>query len=148
MDEHAKGRAGGATVGAFVNIDVDDLGRAQAFYTAAFGLRIGRRLGDDFLELLGAALPIYLLRKKAGSQALPGGGGVRSFARHWTPIHFDFVVDDIEAALARAERAGAHVEEGISQHAYGKLALLADPFGHGFCLLQLEGEGYDAIATG
>lgn len=148
MDERARGRAGGATVGAFVNIDVDDLARAEAFYTTAFGLRVGRRLGDDFLELLGAPIPIYLLVKAAGSLALPGGGGARSYARHWTPVHLDLVVDDIDAAIARAEAAGARVEEGISQHGYGKLALLADPFGHGFCLLQLEGEGYDALVTG
>jgi hypothetical protein len=27
-----------------------------------------------------------------------------------------------------------------------RLALLADPFGNGFCLLQFTGRGYDAIA--
>ena len=30
-----------------VNIDVDDLARAEAFYTNAFGLRPGRRFGKD-----------------------------------------------------------------------------------------------------
>jgi len=26
------------------------------------------------------------------------------------------------------------------------LALMADPFGHGFCLLQFVGQGYDELA--
>ena len=29
----------------------------------------------------------------------------------------------------------------------GLLALLRDPFGHGFCLLEFRGAGYDAIAS-
>lgn len=29
---------------------------------------------------------------------------------------------------------------------WGKLALMADPFGHGFCFLQFLGSGYDEIA--
>jgi len=28
------------------------------------------------------------------------------------------------------------------------MAVLSDPFGNGLCLLQLEGRGYDEIATG
>ena len=30
---------------------------------------------------------------------------------------------------------------------WGKLALMADPFGHGFCLVQFLNRGYDEIAT-
>ena len=29
--------------------------------------------------------------------------------------------------------------------AYGRIAMLADPFGHGFCLLQFNDRGYDAL---
>jgi hypothetical protein len=47
----------------------------------------------------------------------------------------------------RARTAGATVEDDISEHAYGRLALLADPFGNGFCLLQFNARGYDAIVT-
>jgi predicted enzyme related to lactoylglutathione lyase len=62
-------------------------------------------------------------------------------------VHLDFVVDDIEAAVARARAAGAIEEDPITEHAYGRLAMFADPFGNGFCLLQFTGNGYDAIAT-
>ena len=86
-----------------VNIDVDDLAKAEAFYTRAFGLRPGRRFGDGGVEMLGLAAPIYLLVKAAGSSAAPTTPQRRDYARHWTPVHLDFVVDDIEAAVARAE---------------------------------------------
>jgi len=130
-------------VNILVNIDVDDLERAIAFYTAAFDLTVGRRMGDDFVELLGASSPLYLLVKPAGS--IPCPGGVRSYARHWTSVHMDFVVDAIEPAIARVIAAGATQEGPLEDHAYGRLAFFADPFGNGFDLLQFVGRGYDEI---
>jgi catechol 2,3-dioxygenase-like lactoylglutathione lyase family enzyme len=130
-----------------INIDVPDIERACAFYTRVFDLQVGRRLGPDFAELIGAQAPIYLLLKDEGSKTDPSGRAARSYARHWTPTHLDFSVPDIEAALARALEAGATQESDIEEHAYGKLVLLADPFGHGVCLLQFNAQGYDAIAT-
>jgi predicted enzyme related to lactoylglutathione lyase len=56
-------------------------------------------------------------------------------------------VDDLDAALARAIAAGARVEQPPATHAWGRIALLADPFGHGFCLLQFLGRGYDEISS-
>ena len=49
-----------------VNIDVPDLAAAVAFYTAAFGLTVTRRLGPEAAELVGGPVPIYLLQKPAG----------------------------------------------------------------------------------
>jgi predicted enzyme related to lactoylglutathione lyase len=60
-------------------------------------------------------------------------------------VHLDFVVEDIDAAVRRAVAAGATLERDVSTHAYGRLALMADPFGNGFCLLQFTGRGYDEI---
>jgi predicted enzyme related to lactoylglutathione lyase len=62
-------------------------------------------------------------------------------------VHLDFVVDDIETAKQRALAAGAALERDVTTHAYGKLALLADPFGNGFCLIQFTGRGYDEIVA-
>ena len=83
-----------------VNIDVPDLAAAEAFYTRAFDLRVSRRFGNAGVELLGGNAPVYLLEKPAGST----GAGItpRDYARHWTPLHCDVVVDDLDAALARA----------------------------------------------
>lgn len=128
-----------------VNIDVDNLASAEAFYTRAFGLTPGRRFGADGVELLGGPAPIYLLVKASGTSATPQVRDRRDYRRHWTPVHLDWVVDDVDAALDRAVAAGARVEQAAATHAWGRIALLADPFGHGFCLLQFLGQGYDEI---
>ena len=133
--------------GLLLNLDVPDIAAGEAFYTSALGLTVGRRFGDDFVELLGSGAPIYLLKKDGGTPIGPAGGDTRRYGRHWTPIHPDFVVDDMDAAIERAVAAGA-VQEGETCDApYGKLAMFADPFGHGFCLIEFNQEGYDAIAT-
>lgn len=130
-----------------INIDVDDLERAQAFYLAAFDLRLGRRLGADVVELLGGSSPLYLLRKAAGTPPSPATAQRRDYRRHWSPVHLDFVVDDLDAAVQRALAAGATLEQAITAFEWGRLATFSDPFGHGFCLLQFTGRGYDAIAV-
>jgi len=127
-----------------INIDVPDLAEAIAFYTQAFGLTVTRRLGAEVAELSGLPARIYVLEKPGGS--IGAAKDPRRYDRHWTPVHVDVVVDDIEAALARAVAAGAHAETDIRVAAYGKLAVLSDPFGHGFCLIEFLGRGYDEIA--
>lgn len=130
-----------------VNIDVDDLERAIAFYTAALDLRLGRRLFDGSVaEMLGASSRIYLMMKPAGSVPAPGAASARDYRRHWTPVHLDFVVDDVKAAVERAVAAGARLEGGIQSFGWGWQATLGDPFGHGFCVLQFSEEGYDGVA--
>lgn len=128
-----------------VNIDVPDLEAGLAFYCGAFGLTVGRRLGPGAAELIGAAVPVWLLEKPEGSPASPAGGP-RDYARHWTPVHLDTVVDDVPSAVARAVSAGATLESAPRTHAWGTIAMLADPFGNGFCVLAFSEEGYDAIA--
>jgi len=129
-----------------VNIDVDDLPKAIGFYSEALGLTVGRRFGEAGVEMLGLSAPIYLLLKKDGTAIRPGVRRRRDYRRHWTPVHIDVAVPDVDVAVARASAAGAILEAPIATHAWGKLALMADPFGHGFCLLQFIGRGYDEIA--
>jgi predicted enzyme related to lactoylglutathione lyase len=128
-----------------VNIDVPDLARAVAFYCEAFGLEVTRRLGGGVAELGGWPVPVYLLEKPAGSRA--AAESLRRYDRHWTPVHLDVVVDDIEQVLERAETAGARAETEIRTAAWGRIAVLADPFGNGLCLVEFLGRGYDEIAT-
>lgn len=127
-----------------INIDVPDLDAAMGFYTRAFGLHVGRRLGAEVVELLGGQAPIYLLRKPEGSAA--AGEDTRRYARHWSPLHLDVVVDDLDAALRSALAAGARQEGGIRTANWGRIVQIADPFGHGWCLLEFLGRGYDEIA--
>lgn len=139
-------RSHGRRVEFLVNLDVDDLEKAALFYQSALGLNVGRRLGGGAVELLGGPAPIYLLAKGGGAPAASTTSAVRSYDRHWTPVHLDFVVKDIDSAVRRAVAAGAKLEVPISTHKWGRLALMADPFGHGFCLVQFLGGGYDEIA--
>jgi predicted enzyme related to lactoylglutathione lyase len=129
------------------NIDVDDLDRATEFYCKAFKLTVGRRFGRGAVELRGVSSAIYLLEKAAGSRIAPTTDQRRDYARHWTPIHLDFVVDEIEPAVARARSAGARLEDEVRTNPWGRIAVMSDPFGHGFCLIQFLGRGYDEIAT-
>ena len=129
-----------------INIDVPDLERAIGFYEQAFGLTLTRRLGPAVAEMSGAQAPIYLLEKAAGTPAAGATRQPRDYARHWTPVHLDVVVDDVDAAVARAVAAGARLEDPAATHAWGRIAHLSDPFGHGICLLQFLGRGYDELA--
>jgi predicted enzyme related to lactoylglutathione lyase len=129
-----------------VNLDVSDLEKGVRFYSTAFGLTVGRRFGVFGAEMLGSSAPIYLLVKDPGTQAATTIPQRRSYERHWTPIHLDFVVEDIGLAVERAVSAGARLEKPVATHKWGKLALMADPFGHGFCFVQFLGRGYDEIA--
>lgn len=135
--------------GLFVNVDVDDMEKAVAFYTAAFELRAARRMESGaFVELLGAPVPIYLILAGKGSRPFPSAAEGRDYARHWTPVHLDFVVEDLEPAIRRAEAAGAVCEQTVSTHPWGRMVNFADPFGNGFCLLQMNDRGYDAVTDG
>jgi catechol 2,3-dioxygenase-like lactoylglutathione lyase family enzyme len=129
-------------------IDVNDMERAVAFYTEGLGLRVGRRFQQGFVEILGAGSPIDLLLQTEGSTPLPGQAATRSFQRHWTPVHLDFVVEDIAAAVARLQRHGAVLEQPVTDRVWGRIAGLADPFGHGIDLLEFKGRGYDDIPQG
>jgi predicted enzyme related to lactoylglutathione lyase len=130
---------------ALINVDVDDLDKATHFYATAFGLKVGRRFGAHGVEMLGSSAPIYLLVKAAGTAASSTTHLQRSYGRHWTPVHLDFVVEEIESAVRQAEAAGARLESAVSTHKWGRLALMVDPFGHGFCFVQFVGRGYDEI---
>ena len=115
-------------------------------FPAVAGLWAEGVLPQSF-ELIGAAAPIYLLPKAAGTLVSPKAEEKRDYARHWTPVHLDFVVQDIREAVKRAVAAGAVLERDTTTHPYGVLALLADPWGNGFCFLQFTGRGYDEIVV-
>lgn len=128
-----------------VNVDVPDLEAGIRFYRDALGFEFKRKLGPEVAEMIGGPARLYLLQKPEGS---PGAAqDPRRYDRHWTPVHLDIVVEDVEVALRRAVTAGAKPESSIREEAWGKLVVCADPFGHGFCLIEFVGRGYDELAT-
>lgn len=139
-----------------VNIDVPVLPPAIEFYTKALGLQLQRIIDGDVAELIGASSTIYLLAKAAGTAAhavdtsdyapnhTPNytDGRTRNYGRHWTPVHIDFVVDDVEAAAEQAVVAGATRDGERVEWRGSKCITLSDPFGHGFCLIQFDEDSY------
>src|ERR1700751_1039627 len=102
-----------------VNIDVENLAKAADFYCKAFDLRIGRRFGTGAVELLGSSSSLYLLEKPAGSATSSRTSQRRQYHRHWTPVHLDFVVPEVEAAALKALGAGARQEGDIRKQPWG-----------------------------
>jgi predicted enzyme related to lactoylglutathione lyase len=129
-----------------VNIDVDDLDKATRFYCEALGLSVGRRF-EGWIELVGSGAPIYLLAKASGTAVSAASDQRRDYRRHWTPVHLDFAVTDLPRAVERAKAAGASLEQDVETKPWGRIAMFADPFGNGFCLLEFLGRGYDEIAV-
>ena len=130
-----------------INIDVDDLERGIAFYQSALGFTLRRRLFDGTVaEMTGAPTSVYLLTRPSGSSASPNVSAPRDYRRHWTPVHLDVEVEDLDVAVQRALSSGAKLEGEIQTFTWGRIAMMSDPFGHGFCILQFIGGGYDNVA--
>jgi predicted enzyme related to lactoylglutathione lyase len=130
-----------------VNIDVPDLATAIDFYCAALGLKLNRIIEGDVAELAGASSLIYLLQNPGGSHPVSTLSLVRDYSRHWTPVHMDFVVDDVTEAAKRAIDAGATQESECIEWNGSKCITFSDPFGHGFCLIEFAGETYGVAGT-
>jgi predicted enzyme related to lactoylglutathione lyase len=127
-----------------VNIDVPDLAAAEKFYTRAFGLKPTRRFGPEGVELSGWPVKVYLLVKPEGT--IGAGDDPRRYSRHWTPVHLDVIVEDIDRAMMRALAAGAVAESEIRTDIWGRIVVMSDPFGHGICLIEFLNNGYDEVA--
>jgi predicted enzyme related to lactoylglutathione lyase len=127
-------------------IDVADLERGIAFYCDGLNLTLRRRLSPSWVELAGANLPIFLLGNRKPTANLGGTQIQRNFARHWTPVHLDFIVPEFEGAVARLTGLGATLDRPIQLAEYGRMANMADPFGNGFDLIEFSGSGYDAVS--
>lgn len=124
-----------------INIDVPELAPAIEFYSAALGLNLNRMIDEDVAELSGASSTIYLLVNAHGTTAT-ATGETRRYARHWTPVHIDFVVDDIAKAADRAINAGAVQQSECMKWRGSKCITFSDPFGNGFCLLEFTNGTY------
>lgn len=125
-----------------INIDVPELAPAIDFYSKALGLELSRILDDDVAELTGTSSIIYLLAKIAGAPTSRSAAEVRRYSRHWTPVHIDFVVDDLVQATERAIQAGATQESECINWRGSKCITFSDPFRHGFCLIEFVEQTY------
>lgn len=128
-------------------IEVADLERGITFYCDALGLTLKRRLSPNWVELEGANVPIFLLGNRPSLADLGGKKVPRSYERHWTPVHLDFIVSDLDQAISRVRECGASLDREIQVREWGRMANMADPFGNGFDLIEFAPGGYAVLGT-
>ena len=101
-------------------VSVADLDRALALYRDALGFAETYRSGD----IVTPAGPLELMLHQRPPTPGPAAVAV------------SFVVDDVDAVTAAAEKAGATVLDAPADQPWGeRQAVLTDPDGHVFCLV-------------
>jgi len=125
-----------AMISVSISVDVPNLEEGIRFYAKAFGFCKSSEPVPGVALLQAGDCRLCLLEKRSGSRAAMNASQTRHYERHWTPVHLDFHVDDLQAALARALAAGALQEQIFVNPEHGSVAFCSDPFGHGFCLIE------------
>jgi len=127
-------------------IEVNDAVRGIEFYCQGLGLTLRRRLSPRWIELAGANVPLFLLANPPDVADLGSTKVPRTYERHWTPVHLDFVVSELDTTVSRLLSFGGSLDRVINLREYGRFANMADPFGNGFDLIEFSGSGYDAVS--
>ena len=91
-------------------VEVTELPDGINFYCGGLSLTLKRRLSPTWVELAGANLPIYLLANRPTLADLGSKQAVRSYERHWTPVHLDFIVEDLDQMVAQLISLGASLD--------------------------------------
>ena len=118
-----------------VSIDVSDLKKAETFYVEALGCKKVRDQGSNMVVLSVENTDIYLLENESGTKPLISSNVVRDYGRHWTPVHLDFICNNVDALVSKILKFGGFHEGGDSGD-WGSIAYCADPFGNGFCVIN------------
>lgn|SRR5215470_15037679 len=108
-------------------IDVTEAARGVEFYCGGLGLAVKRRLSLRWIELAGANIPIFLLADRPAVADLGTAKIARNFKRHWTPVHLDFIVGDLDRVVSRLTALGGSLDREIKTREYGRIANMADP---------------------
>jgi catechol 2,3-dioxygenase-like lactoylglutathione lyase family enzyme len=108
---------------------VDDVDAAIDFYSRALGFQVDMHPAPTFAMLSHGDLRLVLSAPGGG----PGGGqampdGTMPAPGGWN--RFQLEVDDIEAAVARLRKEGAHFRNDIVAGVGGKQVLVEDPAGN------------------
>ena len=118
-----------------VSIDVSNLKKAETFYVEALGCKKVRDQGSNMVVLSTENCNIYLQEKAAGTKPLVSSEVVRDYKRHWTPVHLDFLTENVDVVIERVLQLGG-LHEGGESGDWGSIAYCADPFGNGFCVIS------------
>lgn len=118
-----------------VSIDVSNLKQAETFYIEALGCKKLRDQGENMSVISTENCDKYLQEKVAGTKPIPSEAVERDYGRHWTPVHLDFLTENVDDVVKKIVQIGDQHEGGESGD-WGSIAYCADPFGNGFCVIN------------
>ena len=106
---------------------VDDVGESVAFYTTVLGFELLTSAAPAFADVKRGNLRL-LLAGPTSSAGRPMADGTKPEPGGWNRIHF--IVDDLDAEVARLRSTGAAFRNDIVEGPGGKQILLQDPSGN------------------
>jgi catechol 2,3-dioxygenase-like lactoylglutathione lyase family enzyme len=112
---------------------VNDVEAAIAFYTDTFGFELLSNAAPAFADVARGDLRL-LLSGPASSAGRPMPDGRRPEPGGWNRIHF--IVDDLDAEVARLTAAGVTFRNEIVRGPGGAQILIEDPSGNPIELFQ------------
>ena len=118
-----------------LSIDVPDLEAGLRFYAAVFGFVEKARPFPTMAVLDANNVTVCMHAKPAGTKSSAKGAELRHYERHWTPVHLDFDVPELDAVLAKVRAEGGTIENEFRNHGPKPVAFCSDPFGNGFCVI-------------
>jgi catechol 2,3-dioxygenase-like lactoylglutathione lyase family enzyme len=115
---------------------VDDVDEAITFYTKFLDFELLSNAAPAFADVKRGNLRLLLAGPKS-SAGRPMPDGTKPGPGGWNRIHF--IVDDLDAEVARLRNAGAPFRNDIIEGPGGKQILLQDPSGNVVELFQPAG---------
>jgi catechol 2,3-dioxygenase-like lactoylglutathione lyase family enzyme len=112
---------------------VDDVDESLAFYTKVLGFEVLTSAAPAFADVRRGNLRL-LLAGPTSSAGRPMPDGTKPEPGGWNRIHF--IVDDLDAEVARLRATGATFRNDVVEGPGGKQILLQDPSGNVVELFQ------------
>jgi catechol 2,3-dioxygenase-like lactoylglutathione lyase family enzyme len=112
---------------------VDDVDKSIAFYTELLSFEVLTSASPAFADVKRGNLRLLLAGPKS-SAGRPMADGAKPGPGGWNRIHF--IVDDLEAEVARLRERGATFRNDVVEGPGGKQILVLDPSGNVVELFQ------------
>jgi lactoylglutathione lyase len=120
---------------AYTSLVVEDVQRATAFYTRAFGFDLDHAHDDwDYAAVRTGPTRIAFVAPSLAMQHVPIPLRLNRAAEEAAGVELTFVTDDVDRAFGRAVEAGATIVVPPTEKPWGRTAYLRDPDG---VLIQL-----------